>query len=239
MVKSSKLYLIRWNNDGELQVTDGFNIEAMRHSERKNYGGEHQFVIIREATEQDKIEYGVNGRPYKKKRLFVDMDGTMAVWRDADYFEQLLEKGYFENLPSQQNVVDAIRIIIDTRDDIEVHSLSAYLIESHYAVSEKNQWLDKQIPEIDKEHRFFCMCGTSKSGFIRARTGCFNENDFLLDDYSNNLHQWAEDGGVGIKLYNGINGTNGTWHGNFVKAEWAPEKTAEAILNLIDSVPTK
>jgi len=33
-----------------------------------------------------------------RPRLFVDMDGTLAVWNNV-YLEQLYEPGYFRNLP--------------------------------------------------------------------------------------------------------------------------------------------
>ena len=33
-----------------------------------------------------------------KNRLFVDMDGTLAVFKTVDTMETLYEKGYFKNL---------------------------------------------------------------------------------------------------------------------------------------------
>ena len=35
----------------------------------------------------------------------------------------------------------------------------------------------------------------------------------LVDDYSRNLHAWELAGHVGIKFYNGINGSHGSWKG--------------------------
>ena len=32
-------------------------------------------------------------------RLFIDMDGTLAVWKQAACFEDLLQPGYFRDLP--------------------------------------------------------------------------------------------------------------------------------------------
>lgn len=45
----------------------------------------------------------------EKQRLFVDMDGTLAVFRKVDELETLYEKGYFLNLAPQKNVLAAVR----------------------------------------------------------------------------------------------------------------------------------
>ena len=84
-----------------------------------------------------------------EKRLFVDMDGTLAVFKPVDELETLYEQGYFLNLQPQENVVEAIREIITKHPEIEVNILSAYLSDSEYALAEKNKWLDRYLPEID------------------------------------------------------------------------------------------
>ena len=42
-------------------------------------------------------------------RLFVDMDGTLAEFKQVDALESLYEEGYFRSLKPQENVVEAIR----------------------------------------------------------------------------------------------------------------------------------
>ena len=44
-------------------------------------------------------------------RLFIDMDGTLAVWKPAACFEDLLQPGYFRDLPPYQTVLDAVKIL--------------------------------------------------------------------------------------------------------------------------------
>lgn len=151
-----------------------------------------------------------------EKRLFVDLDGTLATWNTTAYFEMLLEEGYFRDLAPYSVVVNAIREIALTRSDIEVYINSAYLTESDYALSEKDAWVDRYLREIPHERRIFTPSGTKKSDAVRRFTGSFTHNDFLLDDYSVNLHSWVADGGQAIKLLNGINGTNGSWKGSAV-----------------------
>ena len=47
----------------------------------------------------------------RKPRLFVDMDGTLAVFNRIDKLETLYERGYFADLTPQVNVVEAVRIL--------------------------------------------------------------------------------------------------------------------------------
>jgi len=43
------------------------------------------------------------------KRLFVDMDGTLAVFTPVNQLETLYQEGYFANLKPIDNVVGAIK----------------------------------------------------------------------------------------------------------------------------------
>ncbi len=164
-------------------------------------------------------------------RIFVDMDGTMAAWGHIDTSEDLLQKGYYRNLPPYENVVNAVKFLLNY--GIPVYSLSAYLTESRYALSEKKEWLDEFVSEIPVEHRLFCPCGVEKSDYIKQATGQLGIDDFLLDDYSLNLHSWEEAGGTGIKLMNGINGTKGSWDGQKVVRFLSGQDLADVIMKII------
>ncbi len=78
---------------------------------------------------QEYAETVISNKMKNKQRLFVDMDGTLAQFKTLDTLEPLFEKGYFENLAPQQNVIDAVKEIIQNHKDIEVYILSAYLQE--------------------------------------------------------------------------------------------------------------
>ena len=162
-----------------------------------------------------------------KQRLFVDMDGTLAEFKPVDTLEVLYEKDYFLNLKPNENVLGAVRQLI-ARNDIDVYILSAYLSDSHYALDEKNAWLDKYLPELPQEKRLFVPCGTDKSVVVPGR---IKHDDYLLDDYTKNLSEW-EPPARGIKLINGINHTNGTWQGDKIQFTHSPEE----ISNMISSV---
>lgn len=163
--------------------------------------------------------------------IFVDMDGTLVTWKPAKSLEDLLERGYFRNMPPYETVVAAIKTLIGWGANVFV--LSAYMEENPYSVDEKNEWLDEFIPEIERDKRIFCPCGTSKWD----ATARFVRNDlrprYLLDDYSVNLHDWNACGGQGIKLMNGVNGNKGTWQGRKVSRFQASDALAEEIVSLI------
>lgn len=163
-----------------------------------------------------------------KKRLFVDMDGTLAVFRPVDTMETLYEPGYFLNLDPLRNVVDAVKRLIQRRE-VEVYILSAVLRDSPCALTEKNKWLDKYLPEIDTARRLFLPCGENKSAHI---PGGLRADDFLLDDYTRNLVLWRPPA-HGIKLLNGINHTHGTWPYGRLRYDKPPSELASNILNIV------
>ena len=108
----------------------------------------------------------------------------------------------FRDLPPYQTVLDAVKILCNTKPELDVYALSAYMPENPYAVHEKNAWLDAYLPEIDSEHRIFVACGSSKARAAanRLKTPCIDNSFVLLDDYSVNLHEWKANRGSCIKL---------------------------------------
>lgn len=164
-----------------------------------------------------------------KKRLLVDMDGTLAVFQPVDTLEKLYEEGYFLNLAPQQNVVDAVKEIVLKHPEIEVFIMSAVLTDSKFALQEKNEWLDKYLPEIDSKHRIFPPCGEDKKEYVPEG---IRDTDYLLDDYTKNLVLWQPPA-KGIKLLNGINHTNGTWQYDMLSYDREGSSLAAAIDSII------
>lgn len=165
----------------------------------------------------------------QKQRLFVDMDGTLAVFRTVDTMEKLYEKEYFSRLEPNKNVVLAVNHLILTHPEIEINVLSAYLADSPYALREKNEWLNKHLPLIPDTNRLFVPCGTEKRHAVPQG---IKENDYLLDDYTKNLMEW-EPAGKGIKLLNGINHTHGTWQGDRIDYNRPPHQLAELMVEIM------
>lgn len=185
----------------------------------------HEMALKDLQNAYKELSYG----EFNKQRLFVDMDGTLAVFTPVDELEKLYEQGYFLNLKPIPNVVEAIKEIIRNNPEIEVNILSAYLIDSPFALEEKNEWLDKYLPEIDKAHRIFTPCGCDKKDYI---PGGVKETDFLLDDYTHNLKLWQPPA-RGIKLLNGINHTRGTWEYDRIRFDKEPSELAANIVSIM------
>ena len=155
------------------------------------------------------------------KNIFFDMDGVLAEWIENESFETVCSPGYFKALRPQKNVLEAVKLL-SRYNDVNVCILSAVFKDDH-SLQEKNEWLNYYLPEIDASHRFFVYCGESK--WLQE----MNEKDVLVDDYSENLHDWAKNGGCGIKLLNGINWTNKSWKGFCVNMDCEPKIIAASI----------
>ena len=104
---------------------------------------------------RQEMEMAQPGTDGKRQRLFVDMDGTLAEFKKTEYLEQLYEQGYFLNLKPQQNVIEAVKKLMAENPDKEIYLMSSVLSDSHYALAEKNAWLDRYLPEIDRLNRIF------------------------------------------------------------------------------------
>ena len=144
------------------------------------------------------------------------MDGTLAKWNNVE-FEQLFEEGYYRNLEPNLALINDVKTLIAS--GIDVYILSAYLTESEYALDEKKEWVEYFLPELPEEHRIFVPYGTNKAEYLRNNYSPITSEDYLIDDYTQNLLEWKEYGGVGVKYLNGINHTRGTWNGLFVNRE--------------------
>lgn len=166
-----------------------------------------------------------------KKRLFVDMDGTLAEFKVVDTLERLYEPHYFERLKPNENVVKAVKDIVNNHPEIEVYILSAVLSDSKYALYEKKNWIKEYLPEIPEDRCIFPPCGSDKKDFIPDG---IRSDDFLLDDYSLNLNSW-EPPARGIKLLNGINGNNGTWNKDSVSFLNSGEMLSDKICSIINN----
>lgn len=219
---------LNWSSPSETYYADTYE-QAQRLKEKLMSGLDEYYGDLIEdcwiSDEKKEVEFIV---PARQRRLFVDMDGTLAVFKPVDEMETLYEKGYFLNLEPHENVVAAIKEIITKNPDIEVYILSAYLTDSKYALQEKNAWLDRYLPEIDREHRVFVPCGIDKKEGIRD----IREDDFLLDDYTKNLNEWQPPA-RGIKLLNGINHSRGTWTHDCLRYDREASSLAAAIASVV------
>lgn len=150
-------------------------------------------------------------------RIFIDMDGVVAKWEEAS-LEEMTSPGFFASRKPVASVINAVRRLCDNPEH-EVYILSSYLLP--ISKEEKIKWneLHTRIPE---ERQIYVKYGESKSEALQ-KIGGIRPDDVLLDDFSHNLHEWK---GIGVKLYNGINGTHGTWAGFSVHSNMTPDHMA-------------
>jgi len=137
-----------------------------------------------------------------KQRIFVDMDGTLARFHDEDrYLERMWEQGFFEQLKPFENAVDTVKLLAKD-PNVEVYILSAAIeVEPPYCVAQKHAWLDRYLPEVDKQHRIFTAVGENKAELIPQG---IRKSDVLIDDYNKNLDEWQQYGGHSVKFVNNI-----------------------------------
>ena len=168
-----------------------------------------------------------------KIRIFVDMDGTLARFHDENlYLERMFEKGFFRDLKPFENAVSAIKELV--KDNIsEIFILSATV--NSCSLEEKQEWLDRYLPEVDKEHRIFTSLNVPKSEAIGHR---LTDKDILIDDYNKNLLEWQKAGGTSVKAKNNINhkGLHGElWKGDLIDITDTAESIVERMTKIIVS----
>lgn len=154
--------------------------------------------------------------------FYFDSDGTLFEWNNNASLEEVATKGYFANRPPHQNVIDALLLLKD-EDNISVNILSSTFTDTHSA-KDKTECFKKNglenIPAV------FIPYGEPKYSCIHTSK---NELNILVDDYTPNCLDWKE---IAIKIYNGINGTKGRWHGYRISNDMSPEMIRNTLLGI-------
>lgn len=140
------------------------------------------------------------------KTIYIDYDGTLAYFLLDKSLEEVAQKGYTLTVPMVETFCTAIEMLMndDELSEYDFRLLSAVL--NSYSVQDKITMLTKRFGKDFAEKAVFVEYGQSKALFAKG-------GNILLDDFSFNLHEWEKYGGIGIKVYNGINGNHGTWKG--------------------------
>ncbi len=152
------------------------------------------------------------------RRIFVDMDGVLAKWEDAS-LEEMTSPGFFLSRIPDQNVCDMFALLQEKAREgkLEVFILSSYLLP--ISKEEKIEW-NKRHTHIPEENQIYVPYGESKADALE-NIGSIRKTDVLIDDFTRNLKEWS---GIAVKLYNGINGTHGTWNGYSIHNNMSAEK---------------
>lgn len=196
-----------------------------------------------EITKSAKVDKSHTG---DTPRVFIDIDGTLARFHDVDkhFIEAMWQEGFYRDLKPFENMVEGAALFIRSHPEVDVYILSAVLeTDPPFAEKEKNEWLDRYLPEVDQDHRIFTKAGHDKSEYIRD----LSRNDYLLDDYNRNLREFEAAGANAVKFRNDINhrgegaygGEKGSlWTGRMVNYDSSPEEICtqlETIMGLTRS----
>ena len=148
------------------------------------------------------------------KRLFIDLDGTIAKFNVKNALERFdKEKGFFANLGAYVGVEIINELALTNR----VFVISAS--PNDQADSDKLLWLGKYLPNIKSENITLCRLGENKAKIIEDKYKItIDDNCYLLDDYSKNLFEWCACGGRGIKRLTSVaDNSTGKWQGLQIK----------------------
>ena len=129
------------------------------------------------------------------KRIFLDMDGTLVkfnVPHALDRFEK--EEKFFAKLKAYKGV-DIINELCE--------SGIFYIISASphdRADADKMEWIREYLPNMPIENIVLCRLGENKAKVIEKELDIIIDSDcYLLDDYTKNLQEWENMGGIGIK----------------------------------------
>ena len=162
------------------------------------------------------------------KRVFFDIDGPLNVWETGVPIEEVTSPGYLVAREPHKHIVEAARLLYEA--GVDVFIISAVFDPPH-TIPEKDQWIDKYLPFIDKAHRLYPLCGEGKSEALKHAG--FKDGDVLLDDYNVNLREVRVGLSNRVKCVKcvcpGTNDTRGTWDGDRVFVTENPENIAKKL----------
>ena len=150
--------------------------------------------------------------------VLFDMDGVVAKWGT----ENTHEPGFFRNRP----VVNKARFLIMEMQKQHFVMMMSSVYTDGTSVEDKIGWLNEFLPGVPF---IFVPYGQNKSDYINGPG-----MKILVDDYSTNLHDWKEKGGIGIKYMNGVNGNNGTWKLDRLEEKMSVNEMVAAIESIIE-----
>lgn len=127
--------------------------------------------------------------------IYFDADNTLYRFSTYGQIEQALglcyTKGFYKELPIFSEAPAVIENL--QRIGIKVGIISTY-IDTPFCYPEKMQSINYHFPTIPNDMIHLVPTGVKKSSIFDSLS-----NKLLVDDYHNNITDWYENGGVGIK----------------------------------------
>ena len=128
-------------------------------------------------------------------KIFLDLDGTLARFNVKNALERFdKEEGFFAKLKAYKNI-ELINALALTHDFFIISASP-----NEQADKDKIIWLQKYLPNINVKNITICRLGQNKAQIIQNKYNItIDSNCYLLDDYTQNLIEWEQTGGTGIK----------------------------------------
>lgn len=129
------------------------------------------------------------------KKIFLDMDGTLAKFNVKNALNRFeTEKGFFAKLGAYKG----IEVINEMAKAGNIYIISAS--PNAQADIDKIEWVCKYLPNINLlTNVLICRCGENKAEYLKNKGLTIDNESYLLDDYTKNLNEWEQAGGIGIK----------------------------------------
>lgn len=158
----------------------------------------------------------------EKATIFFDMDGVLAKWNEQASIEETAQRGYFLQREPEEKM---IRVVKRISENFDVNILSSVYQDDH-SIKEKIEWLQKV--GLEGIGQIFVPYGDNKADYIQPGY------NFLVDDFTKNLREFERiPGNFGIKFYNGINGTKGSWDGFRIDHRMSEERLYATIAGIV------
>lgn len=141
----------------------------------------------------------------------LDMDDTLAHFHEQkNALERFATEKNFFNILKPSKMTKFIKLLVKHNEleakDIFIVSASP----NEQADKDKLQWIERHLPEIPKSNIMFTRLGENKAELFINKYNLSKE-DFkycmLIDDYTKNLIEWKNSGGIAKKYINEYNNT--------------------------------
>lgn len=165
----------------------------------------------------------------KLRTVYIDMDGTIAKWNVGKTMEEISEAGYFYSLDPMEMMVEVVKSLLRNVEKLDVKLVFLSSVINEQAAKDKLSWLKRHFEGYNNWEAIFVPYGISKYEYAKA-----TKDDVLIDDNTDMLLKW---GGVGIKVYNGINNTKHRWKGYILNADSEKEIIYNTLTGIIKNLP--
>ena len=161
----------------------------------------------------------------KKPVYYFDLDGVTFLFKKVSVEETMKPRFFIDKMEKDPLITFVIRKMFENGEDVRF--LSKYYTETNALAEKKESLVLNKLSDIPA---VFVPYTENKFDYVNK-----NEFNVLIDDFSPNLFEWKKNGGVGIKYYNGVNGTKGTWRSYSVNRYM----TADECINTITGISEK